>query len=65
MDAGARIRYFTFERPFILLPWSQMGTALRNIGWLAFWSQMGLMLVASGILMTSTGLLSQVCAFEC
>ncbi|KFM23060.1 hypothetical protein F751_0444 [Auxenochlorella protothecoides] len=36
-----------------------MGTALRNIGWLSFWAQLTLTIVASGILIFSTGIISQ------
>ncbi len=38
----------------------QVGTALRNIGWLSFWAQLTLTVVSAVILLFSVGVTSQV-----
>jgi hypothetical protein len=37
-----------------------VGTALRNIGWISFWSQLVLSIVSAVVLLFSTGVTAQV-----
>lgn len=55
--SGAKLPILSEEEQTNMLA---VGTALRNIGWLSFWSQLALTVVSAVILLFSVGVTGQV-----